>query len=451
MRVAAIHRYTAEPSMRRIYGLTLSDPAKLRIQNARVRAGFESASFGASVTLGPTETSGGSGAGPEGDGGPAYPTDTDLTVTFVARAMAALAAIPCARVYVDEPTGTSVGFRASNGSTSYIWNGAAWVAAGSAWNTAAQLEAGLPSWPAFSDTLGFVVRLLTADADVRPTFYGVVCACDFDFLGATSADTDRAASQLDDLLHRVLCTQIATGPTYEGCEEFTAADGQTEIDYSPGADGFDVATTITGVTAVYDVTDDPRMQSPLDGTWDAEDQAFTLDAPLTEDHIVHVRYTFAPTVAYTGHGDHFAETYPFIALSGGDELVRDEGLALHGLPYPDEETGRVIPRPDRVSFDFRARIVAEEPAEVQSIREALRQWFSAYAPADAPGEPGGGYGRVLLSPSTGLPIEVQHLGQAAELAKRGDAHEEHVRIRVVAWPELKPGYDAPLVTSVEWI
>jgi len=435
--VGTIHRYTVEPEVTRLYGVPVYlDPEKIAPERAiglLAHAGFEQRGFGYYVALVPTTPAGGVVDAE-------YPTDDPQTVTLPVRTMKSLTALPCARVYATTSTGTQVRLRVTASGGPYWWDNDEWAEAtlDAHWNTPAEVEAHLADWP---DTeLGFVVELSTSVASVTPRFYGVLIACDYTLV-ASSVDPDLPASQRDDLLNRTLVGALRDGPTYSATEEFVAVGALDVIDYSGDAEGMDRAIDVANVVAVYDVTDDPKRQTPLTGIWDAGEKTYTLAAAIPDGHTAHVELTFQPPVAYTGDGDWFEESYPFIHVLAPNEVEAKTQGTIVCLVNPAGTQARVVPTPDLTTLDIIVRLVAEEPAEVESMRSAIRRYLAGSS---------GGRGRVLLSEATAIPVQMTWEGQVAPLDKRGDAHEEHIRLRVWRWPELHWAFDETVMKQIQW-
>lgn len=374
---------------------------------------------------------------------PLYTSGAGATLTLPQRVPEGLLSVDAAEIHYDAPTSTSVLWRLvlGSGAAEYYWDGAAWSVAsddGAHWTnaTTALTPALLSAIPVSlaREGMGLRVSLRSTDENATPTFYGLEMACSVHMTATLGA---RQGSQRAELVVAVL-RHLKT-LTLKGSEAFEAS-GETTISYANSLQG-DSKRTVNTVTAVYDETADPGLESPLSGSWDAGTKVFTLDSATTPGNAIHVEYDYAPLVATGGDKDRFVDSLPALVLRAPRTESRRNSLG-HYLISKSDGTPHVTRLPAledvRVPLDIRA----ETDTQAAEVAEQVETLFNS-------GGVGYDRGTRLTLPSTGQPVSVVLGSDVSELARRGESWQTSFSLRVRGLPVwTTQGVDADGITEV---
>jgi hypothetical protein len=292
----------------------------------------------------------------------------------------------------DADGATYVLFRLWDGSQALWWDGADWttpVDALADWNTAADLQANFPELPASIRSLAVIAFLGTTDPDYSPGFYG-----------ARVAYGVRQVSPLDDALFRTLLAELRASLSVVGVLELTATAATAATITLTGSEwGY----AITGVDAVFDLTDDPQELEEVPGSYAAG--AWTPTAPLTVGHVYRLEFRYVPDLVVRRNRDlEQVARLPavYIAPSGTSDQVLGQADALVADVITDPPTALVLPPTALVTSGLEIRVIGELGSDVERIAAALGDFLGS-----------SGY-RALVSPETGQPITVRQLQEPVE-------------------------------------
>lgn len=297
----------------------------------------------------------------------------------------------------DAPAGTTVRYRLHDGASEWRWDGAAWVVAtgdgttSTGWNTALELQAGFPTFPATARRVAVVARLDTADTSVSPAFFGARVAYGI-------RDTADEEDHLARSLRHLVAAELRVGASLE--VELAAIAGAIQLTPENVVD-------VREVTAAYDLdagTDDdgeeitgtltPAVLTPSSSATSAR---WTPTTPIAAGRRVRLEYDYAPVVATYMHRD----AMPLLRLPAVTLLPEGVGrldthtrrpLATRDPSLPtalDVGGGGLAERTVRIS------IIAELPGDARRIADAMGDLLG-----------GAGY-RAFVSPATGRIVTVR--------------------------------------------
>lgn len=314
--------------------------------------------------------------------------------------------------YVEPDADTSVLFRLYDGDTGdeLYWTGAEWAAGtpgddtAAEWNTGPDLQAGFPSLPGNVRRLAVLAWLRTDTKDARPGFYG-----------ARVAYAVRQVAPLDDALIRTLLASLraelrATGVMEWETEATTASVELVPAGLDVGPDPF--AYQVTGVDAVFNLTDDPDELTELPGSFAGG--TWTPTTPIPAGKVVRLEFRYVPDLVARRHQDVEAlARLPaiYLAPSGPPALsYRPQGAFLVRNLEADPPTALELPDPELVTVPLELRVVAELGADVERLAQALTTWLATRPD----GAPGLGQARELVSPETGQVVQVRATSRPVE-------------------------------------
>lgn len=335
---------------------------------------------------------------------------------------------------------TDVKVRIWDGAADLYWNGSAWVEPSTSahWNTAAEVYAAMPAYTGRS--LGFTVQLSRASATAEsPVLAGIAVLGRVLFI-QTSADETRASSWNDDVLRRILIRRARQMLICEGAEEPTAPGASLAF----GAGVGELPIDVIGVEAVFDITADPTLRSPLAGAWNAGAKTWTPTAPFPAGHRIHARYQFRPLVVHSADLDFFEDRLPCVVFENIEPAGRQSPTGE--IPLVNEATGAavVVRAPGYEDLRITGRILAARTTDRDRVIEIMREWLED--------------GTVELSPSTSLPVVLALQPDMPSGPVIGD-HSD-TRFTILAsrqdWPGLErtahvliPGGWMPTATATE--
>lgn len=271
----------------------------------------------------------------EADADGAFPTADDLYAkSWVANPLSAMQWVgfdaDVTNYKVDGIVVTSVGFRLSDGTNDYWWDGGAWDNAPAAgeWNTEVEIAANISTFPVADRKIQVIVNLKTTDADYTPEVR------DAKVLYSSNVEFQ------DDLIYRSLV------PALEG---YVRPKGRFQITLDADTSTIDMLNdyvletpyTIADIDAVFDHTTDPDHFTDLLDSYDPGTKVITLTGPLTAGTVVWVDFLWQPEVTVTTGLDYSEiEKVPSLVLddirlvdtssSGGQESVvnKSDGTAV---------------------------------------------------------------------------------------------------------------------------
>lgn len=291
------------------------------------------------------------------------------------------------------PSGATVRFRLWDGAGALWWSGIEWETPPTAadWNTAAEVQANFAALPATVRALAVIAKLGTTDEDYTPTFYG-----------ARVAFGVRQVSAWDNAMIRTVVASLRDELAITGVIEFTT---EAEIDAIevPGAEW---PYEVTGVDAVFDLTDDPDELAELPGAWAAG--TWTPTAPIPDAHLVRVEFRYVPDVVARRHQDlEDLARLPAIYLATAGTpatVIRAQDVVEVRDTTTDPPTAVILPGPELVTLQLQVRIVAELGSDTERIAQAVRAWLGPR-----------GY-RRLISPETGELVTVHQAIPGVEVS-----------------------------------
>lgn len=347
-----------------------------------------------------------------------YPTGATKTVRQHLRGGTLVREWAAIELAYSAPTGTTVRARLFDGTNALYWTGAVWAVAGSTnWNTPAAVEANFPALdPAAASSVTVEWELSTTDRTVTPVVYGAAIAARLVF-GARTGDTAAETGSdgwLDDLLHRVLIPWLKANAQPERTDE-APGDLTAETAVLEFSDLAGTSYVVSGVQAVYNLDADPRMRSPLTGTWDGSAKTFTLSTPLAIGARWAARVTYAPEVAYAADTHLVIAAYPHIVVETIGPVTRGGGTGTAIVRNAARTSAIAVDSPRHIEFTAQVLCQAEGPVPAFELVEAIDRALD------------GGEGLRLVSAQTGMPVGIVRDSQ--ERPQRPDAARFGLTVR----------------------
>ncbi len=292
------------------------------------------------------------------------------------------------------------------------WDGAAWAVVAdddADWNTPAEIEVNFATLdPNVAETVGVSWKVEgTVDAEESPRIYGALVAANLFFAWRSGSPAGRSDGWTDDLIHGVILG-FFEGLRPEVSDEFATTEDTDEIDYSRGIankEGY----AVQEVLEAFDVDADPKLRSPLSGSWDDGTKTWTFDATVLEGVTLMVRIAVEPDVGFMGDSDFFIERLPAVLIESFDGDNDAVGAMTVYVRNIVAGTALAVPPPTMVRGLARCRVEAEDPTVAFAIVNAIKQQLE-------------GNTKLLLSTGTGLPVAIR--GPFGPSAVRGTPEVE---------------------------
>ena len=222
-----------------------------------------------------------------------YSTDMNISASSDLTNPTAIQAWLGLQEIAEKPIGTSVGYRVTDGSDQFHWDGSDWVLSAVDWNTIAELNEGIRRFipQKLKKTIGFIINLATTDEDATPKLF------ELRLIGAYDADV------FDDLVYRSVVPALKSAITYTDKVVIIEADPETNTllvsDFDFGTSTYKVIDVIS----VYDEEGDEAHFNNLLESFDAETGVITLIAPVAKDTPLRLKLTYRPRVEVQANQD----------------------------------------------------------------------------------------------------------------------------------------------------
>jgi len=297
----------------------------------------------------------------------AYPTDADLYVKTRLWNPEAVREWKGFEAYIvhkkiDNVVKTSAGFRLSDGTDQYWWNGAAWEVNTSDWNTEAEVATNISAFPATSRKLQVVVNLKTTDSSVTPELIEIRV-----LYGAL------LDSELEDMILRTVVRGLKNVRAITRFDIEMATTGITiDLNNFP----LDTDYNIVGVDAAFNDTDDPDHNTDLLDSYNAGTKVVTLTTPVTAGKTVWLRLEYKPEVAVQTSRD-------YIEVEHIPSLIIEDARLINATASAEEDhvgnrgdfSAVVLPAPIQGTLEFTLSAIADKVVDGLRLSAAVKRWF----------------------------------------------------------------------------
>jgi len=237
---------------------------------------------------------------------------------------------------------TGEGFRLSDGTNEYWWNGASWAIDVANWNTEAEVAANISSFPVVARKLQVVVNLSTTDETQTPELVEIKV-----LFGAL------LDSELEDLLIRSLVPAIRAG-VRPVMRFVLTATGTDQIDMKQFK--LDGDYRVVDVDAVFNHSDDSSHEAdlylshtvrsdPTDSWVNGQVDTITLSASVSVGNTLLLRLKYEPVVAIETSRDYYEiEHVPCVVFERISYVAREHG-GEHYVGNKASHTAKVLKSP----------------------------------------------------------------------------------------------------------
>lgn len=257
---------------------------------------------------------------------------------------------------------TSLGFRLSDGTDQFRWNGSAWVVNTTTWNTEEEVATNISSFPVTSKRLQVVINLVTTDKHFTPrvhlvkVLYSTAAELQEDY---TYCFTDMLKEQTR-CIADYLITLTAAGATVD-----LATTYKLETPYD-----------IVDIDAVFNHTDDPGHVTNLFQSFNAGTQVITLTGSVASGKKLWIRFIWRPTVAFTTSTD-FTELakVPALLLEDFDVKAARVGQFDHVSNRATNNSVKVL-APLQGNMQLSVRLLTDKAVDLLRLMDEMRRVFA---------------------------------------------------------------------------
>lgn len=304
----------------------------------------------------------------EEDANDAYPLTADLNVqTWITNPLGAREWIgfeaEVVNFEIDDVVKTSVGYRLSDGSNQYYWNGAAWAVSTTQWNTEVEVATNISSFVITSTRqIQVVINLVTTNKLVTPHVKSVKILY--------TSDTEFQ----EDIVFRSLIPSMKAFMEVKGRYQIVMSATGSTIDLNDYP--LDNPYDIVGIDAVYNITDDPGKYDDLFLSYDTSTKIITLSSSVSTDKSVRVVFLYRPLVAdstgrdYNENDKTPAINFDSIGIVNSAPLAQTDSVINKGT-----YTGYEIKSPIQGDIEIICRGNAGNAIDAIRISDEVKRYF----------------------------------------------------------------------------
>lgn len=258
---------------------------------------------------------------------------------------------------------TGEGFRLSDGTNQYWWNGSAWAISTASWNTEAQVAANIAAFtPAVTaKKLAVVANLTTTDKTLTPQLIQVKVAYEV-----------KQQSWVDDIFFRSLVRDLSA--QVKPIAEVQAIHvGGTTVDINAAIAACGVSFTLIDVDSIFNFGTDPNMETNLLQSYNAGTGIATLSGSLPPATSLRLNIIYTPNVIVltTSPDYNQIDVLPSIVIeqirtTGGQQSQQTDEVINKAA-----KSAKQIKRPWVANLEFDIRAIATGSVDLLRLVEAL--------------------------------------------------------------------------------
>lgn len=260
---------------------------------------------------------------------------------------------------------TSLGFRLSDGTDEFRWNGSAWVVETVLWNTEAEVSTNIGAFPVASKKLQVVINLVTSDDSVTPIVQAVKVLFTTDI------------EELEDIVWRSFVKDLKEQirPISPIPVVMPTVAGQLTIDLNL----FPLETpyNLVDIDSVYNHSDDPDHFTNLFSSFNSGTNIITLTTAIAAGKQVWIRFIYEPEVAVTT-GQEYSEIAKVPAIILSDINLINQGEIGQDDFVADKAAGTAVklPGPSTADIEITIRALTGSARDQARLGDALKEFFS---------------------------------------------------------------------------
>lgn len=256
---------------------------------------------------------------------------------------------------------TSLGFRLSDGTNEYFWNGSSWEINTTDWNTEQQVATNISSFPVASKQLQVVVNLVTTDTSYTPLVYEIVV------LYESNIDLQ------DDLFYNSIIPYLENvNPISDFIVTLTATGNTIDLDDYPLETPYD----ITGIDSCFNHTDDPNYTTDIFQSYNSTTKVITLTSSVDSGKLVLIKFIYKPVVAISTDQE-YVEVSEVPAIHILNYEVVNNISTLGNMSTRNKGAGTAVKalKTRQKTYELTAATVTGSAIDQQRLQDEIRKQF----------------------------------------------------------------------------
>jgi hypothetical protein len=265
---------------------------------------------------------------------------------------------------VDGIVVTSLGFRLSDGTNEYWWNGSGWEINTSNWNDENEIAANIATFQWAQKKLQIVINLKTTNKLYTPMVQSIKVLY-------------KAVIEFqEDLIYRTLVPLLKANirPIAEMLIRLESDTSSINI-----ADDYTLSTpyNVSGVDSVFNETDDPNYEMDIFDNYDSVNGVINLTTTVLADKVVRIRFEYEPEIVVTTSQDYTEiQKVPAVILDDINLVNATEyGLQTH-VANKGDGTAVVLPPPIRGDLEIMAHMVTDKGVDQVRLADKMKEFLS---------------------------------------------------------------------------
>lgn len=257
---------------------------------------------------------------------------------------------------------TGLGFRLSDGTNEYWWNGSSWEVNTVDWNTEADVADNIQDFSASSKKLQVVINLYTTDEEYTPEVEEIKVLYTSDI------------EHQEDYIYRTVVRQLREQirPISDYPIKLTSATNSINLNTYK----LETPYNVVGIDAVFNHTTNPNHDTDLFQSFDQGTKIIQLSASIDANQVAWVRFIWEPEVAVTT-GQEYSEVEKVPAL-----IISDVNLINSAETGPDDhvinknsKAAVKIPGPLQADIEFTLRGLTDKARDQVRLADELKRFF----------------------------------------------------------------------------
>lgn len=265
------------------------------------------------------------------------------------------------------PDPTSIGFRLSDGTNTYWWDGAAWDSApvSGEWNTENQVDANIATFPVTDKKLQVLINLKTTNAAVTP------------IVNSVRVLWNARLDEEDDIIYRSLLPLLKTARPYAEWLPSSGLSASTDtFVLSEGGNLYVRNYDVKEVFVVYDETNDPSHTTNLFSSFTEATKTLVTTAPIAVGAKLFLGFDYQPIVMVTKNQDFVElEILPVLQVEEVDESRHRRSGGYDWIVDKDSPTFEAVKLPDPLQVDLTVtlRLATTRGVDLRKLDRAVKQ------------------------------------------------------------------------------
>lgn len=296
-----------------------------------------------------------------------YPTDSDLfvkTEVFNPKSVVTFTGFDVYAVHqvdFEKTPYSSLGFRLSDETNEFFWNGSNWEINIVDWNTEDEVSANIADYPTTSKKLQIIINLVTTSASYTPIVdeIRVLYESIIDFQ--------------DDLIYNSIVPALRTvNPIADFPIVMTSTTDQIDLNNFP----LQTPYKIVDVDSCFNYTDDPEKATDIFSSYNTGTKVITLTGAVDSGKTVWIKFIYEPIVAVATDQE-YAEVseVPAIHILNIDTLKNALVKGTTAVRNKGAGTAVKLTRSRQKTFEFTVAVLTSSQVDQQRLQDKIRDFF----------------------------------------------------------------------------